>query len=132
MTYDMTIEARVQRGAAWLDMHEPDWLHSVDLDVLDMGDGRYCILGQIYGGELPFRADYSPYLRGLDNILDTIHDGTCPSPPPADIDSDYWLGFEAWPIDDDEDNRYEAKGSKALEAAWRDLILIRVLARNLI
>jgi hypothetical protein len=44
------IRDRVAAGAVWLDEHGPaDWDARIDLDSLDIGNGYYCILGQVYG-----------------------------------------------------------------------------------
>jgi len=43
-------EAEVERGIALLDEHAPaDWIGNVDIERLDMGSGRNCILGQVFG-----------------------------------------------------------------------------------
>lgn len=42
-------EHRVQTGVRWLDQHYPGWIGEINLDHLDMGDGRHCVLGQVYG-----------------------------------------------------------------------------------
>ncbi len=39
----------VKRGAAWLDGYRPEWYRLIDLDTLDLGSCRKCILGQLMG-----------------------------------------------------------------------------------
>jgi hypothetical protein len=46
-----TIAERVAKGAAYLDEHDPDWWRehvsrAINLNSLDLGDGRACVLGQ--------------------------------------------------------------------------------------
>jgi hypothetical protein len=43
-----TIEARVARGAAWLDSVHPGWERRIDLSTLDLALGCRCVLGQIW------------------------------------------------------------------------------------
>lgn len=43
-----TIEARVARGAAWLDQNEPGWERRVDLAKLELQDSCRCVLGQVF------------------------------------------------------------------------------------
>lgn len=40
---------RVERGAAWLDEHEPGWELKIDLGELNLASCYKCILGQVYG-----------------------------------------------------------------------------------
>lgn len=40
---------RVQAGAAWLEEHEPGWLHWIDRDRLDLANCARCIGGQLAG-----------------------------------------------------------------------------------
>lgn len=42
-------EVRAARGAAWLDRKHHGWWNQVALDLLDMGDGRCCVAGQLEG-----------------------------------------------------------------------------------
>lgn len=48
-----TVEARVARGAAWLDEKYPGWYSKIDLSVLDISDCYQCVLGQVYTGCIP-------------------------------------------------------------------------------
>lgn len=41
---------RVCNGAEWLDAVHPGWEHKIDLSTLDIGDGCFCICGQLMGG----------------------------------------------------------------------------------
>lgn len=54
---ELTIEARVQAGAAYLDAHFPDWPRLVDVDQLDISSGCDCILGQLHDQEYPYTGD---------------------------------------------------------------------------
>lgn len=56
---DRNIAGRVYAGMRWLDSQIADWVHKVDLDLLNMQDNRHCILGQIYGAVKP-RQDMTP------------------------------------------------------------------------
>lgn len=38
--------AAARKGAAWMDEHCPGWVDQIDLDMLNMGCGEACILGQ--------------------------------------------------------------------------------------
>lgn len=42
-----SVEARVARGAAWLDEKVPGWERRIDLGVLDIGSCRVCMVGQL-------------------------------------------------------------------------------------
>jgi hypothetical protein len=48
-THAKNIQARVKRGAKWLDKHEPGWEKKVNPKLLNMSAGTACILGQVYG-----------------------------------------------------------------------------------
>jgi hypothetical protein len=39
--------AAVERGAAWLDEHCPDWVMHIDLTTLELGNQSACVLGQM-------------------------------------------------------------------------------------
>lgn len=39
---------QVEAGAKFLDDTIPDWFERINLDLLDMGDDEYCILGQLF------------------------------------------------------------------------------------
>lgn len=40
---------RVKTGARLLDAVRPGWEREISLKTLDLGDGRSCVLGQLYG-----------------------------------------------------------------------------------
>lgn len=46
----------VERGARWLDEHDPNWFERLDLERLDMHDCDRCVVGQLTGG--PERAAF--------------------------------------------------------------------------
>lgn len=54
------IEARVARGAAWLDENEPGWERRIDLAKLNLGDGCRCVIGQVMQ-----EGDYAATMRRL-------------------------------------------------------------------
>ena len=39
----------IKRGAKLLDVARPGWDKNINLEMLDMGDSEFCILGQLYG-----------------------------------------------------------------------------------
>lgn len=43
-------DARVARGARFLDGNRPGWIHEVNVKTLNMKRGETCVLGQLYGG----------------------------------------------------------------------------------
>lgn len=45
----LTIDERIALGIDWLDHHDPKWIEKIDLDTLNMGHDRCCVLGQLYG-----------------------------------------------------------------------------------
>lgn len=47
-THIKDIQARVKRGAKWLDKREPGWERKVSPETLDMSLGSSCLLGQVY------------------------------------------------------------------------------------
>ncbi len=53
------VAARVALGVAWIDENVPGWGDRVDLDCLDIGNRRNCVIGQLFGdyfyGPLPRR-----------------------------------------------------------------------------
>jgi hypothetical protein len=46
---ELTIEQRVDRGAAWLDECRPAWWAEIDLIRLDLDHQEDCVLGQLWG-----------------------------------------------------------------------------------
>lgn len=45
----MTVEERIERGAALLDEIRPGWRSQVNPDGLRMRSAEFCVLGQLYG-----------------------------------------------------------------------------------
>lgn len=45
------LQARVDAGAAFLNVVHPGWAKKIkpNLNVLDLGDGKKCVLGELYG-----------------------------------------------------------------------------------
>lgn len=43
------VVSRIPNGMALLDAYDPDWVSKIDLNILDMHDYHYCILGQFFG-----------------------------------------------------------------------------------
>jgi hypothetical protein len=50
MITDEIMQARVQRGAAWLDERYPRWYASINLETLSLSTCSQCILGQVWSG----------------------------------------------------------------------------------
>lgn len=44
---EVSLELRVERGVALLNVYFPDWEQYINWDELDIWSTRYCILGQI-------------------------------------------------------------------------------------
>lgn len=42
------VTKRVERGAAWLDVHQPGWVNEIDLTKLNLDDPFKCVLGQVF------------------------------------------------------------------------------------
>lgn len=114
-------EDRVARGAALLDRHIPDWRARIDLDHLDIANGAYCILGQLYterylaGGEQEYNA-YSLGLVDLANMagIAAVSDELGYIKNEGTFDTDN--GFMEW---DDAPEYDEYDDNEALTAAWR-------------
>lgn len=43
------LQNRVKAGIVFLDVAEPNWKKKIKLEELDLVNGNYCILGQIFG-----------------------------------------------------------------------------------
>lgn len=93
------IRRAAARGARWLDKTVPGWSRKIKRRKLDLGSTRYCVLGQIHGGETAQDFADEAELLGL-----------------SDERTD-WLGF-ALPGDDDEE-------WDALTEAWREELKVR-------
>jgi hypothetical protein len=44
------VQARVHRGAEYLDEVDPGWHARVNAQALELEDGQHCVLGQLHGG----------------------------------------------------------------------------------
>lgn len=44
-----TAQWGASRGARFLDKKDPGWFTKIDTRILDISDGRACVLGQLYG-----------------------------------------------------------------------------------
>lgn len=49
MTYKI-LQTRVSKGINWLNLNKKDWLNEVNLNKLDLGDSKICILGFAFDG----------------------------------------------------------------------------------
>lgn len=56
---DFGARKRVAAGAALLDERWPGWWNEIDTRKLAIHDGRFCVVGQLYGG----------YTRGIISLL---------------------------------------------------------------
>lgn len=43
------MQTSAQKGAQLLDQIRPDWAREINLDTLNMIEGSYCVLGQLFG-----------------------------------------------------------------------------------
>lgn len=59
IVYENDYSEQVSRGAALLDLHEPQWPWRINLDRLDMASQVDDVLGQLYGS----------YKRGFREVL---------------------------------------------------------------
>ena len=46
--YETPTMERIAKGVALLDDKRPNWRRHIDVDGLDLGSPRHCILGQLY------------------------------------------------------------------------------------
>ena len=146
------LDARVTRGAAWLDRHAPAWHNGhkgdeivetqhIDLDSLQLQDGQACVLGQMFGGysrgakRLGLWGSYYDY----DNDVEVEAAATTPADPPewdAALDrytkqygssgSEYAFGFNLPDVDQvpDVSNEHDPAW-QALTALWKGQVLSR-------
>lgn len=63
---DEAAEARVARGAAWLDENRQGWERQIDLASLDLSNGCRCILGQLFSGD----QDQTGYGKAMERFPD--------------------------------------------------------------
>lgn len=54
MTTTEELEARVERGAEWLDKRTPGWEDRIFLEEFNMDSAFHCVLGQVYGNFFTF------------------------------------------------------------------------------
>lgn len=99
MTHSITPPAvkAVQRGAAVLDEHFPNWFQQVHLGNLEISSCTRCVLGQLGGGEEWSYAEMIDRLSGED-------------------DPDDWSGYNGF------DSDFCNYGTDDLTVAWKDLI----------
>ena len=93
-------QARVERGAAYLDEIDPGWYRRIDPDTLELSSGRACVLGQLHG---EFRRGLSrTHLLDLSsapraNLSPVAYGFRCVQGVPNDVqDQDYALLNQAW------------------------------------
>jgi len=53
-----TARRRVRKGAALLDDKMPGWAEQIDPNVLDLGSGSKCVLGQLFPGKRTVKMPY--------------------------------------------------------------------------
>jgi hypothetical protein len=92
----VSIKARVARGARLLDQVRPGWADMIDMEVFDIEDLRYCILGQLFGGwadgctRLGLRGDrYKQELNGFEMTESEYH-----SEDVGAIRADFWQKWD--------------------------------------
>lgn len=93
------IRERVERGVALLDEHVPDWWQRLDTDILDIGDGSVCVLGQVYATE----GDCCGWCNGTAELQDAV--------PGFRTETAWQWGFDIGP-----DGR-----KNAVEDIWREI-----------
>lgn len=103
--HDLTVQlaavlARVADGAAWLDLHCPDWTRLVDVDELRMHEEDRCVLGQVYGDFYAAPMTLAEAIEyGFESVEAVAGDEL---DDPDDIarlvrmDVEYWLLEDAW------------------------------------
>lgn len=107
-----TVEARVARGAAWLDSVHPGWERRIDLASLDLADGCRCVLGQLATAAVRLP------LTGFSAVLDVI-EAALAYDFEADYDhSDHWAYAHGFLVGGPDDPAVWA----ALDDAWIALI----------
>lgn len=62
-----SIEARVARGAAWLDENHPGWERRIDLADLQLSSSCRCVLGQLFGDFHDAPVSLEPYTEPFGN-----------------------------------------------------------------
>lgn len=59
---------RAMVGAEFLDKEMPGWAARIDLPMLNMSDGRYCVIGQLFRDRSSHDEDDSLYFVGVDEL----------------------------------------------------------------
>lgn len=108
-----SIEARVARGAAWLDENEPGWERRVEVNELRMKDGCRCVLGYV------FREDAQEGAYGNDGFNYAVESNRYLYDHTAE------LGFDCYCSEDSE------YGYAALSKAWMALLKERFASGTL-
>jgi hypothetical protein len=68
------MDERVEAGAALLDERWQNWHNAIDLDTLNMGSERDCILGQLFGTYWKGK-EVLNIMTGADYGFDAVYDG---------------------------------------------------------
>ena len=66
-----------ERGARWLDKHEPKWAEGINLSLLDLEDETQCVLGQCYGDYYDALNELRPQDEELDQSWARAHGFNC-------------------------------------------------------
>jgi hypothetical protein len=69
--YDEEVLARVKAGMALLEEKlGPEWVDHIDMKTLDLSNGNFCVLGQIYGEREPTNGVWDPcgFERGVEDL----------------------------------------------------------------
>ena len=56
------IQKRIEAGVAYLNVVRPKWLKKINLDELNMSNGKVCILGEVFGNY--YKSSNELYLKG--------------------------------------------------------------------
>lgn len=109
-----SIEARVARGAEWLDATKPGWERLVDLAELDLSNGCRCVLGHVFReeGEQDSTSGYGWVTWEMESL-----------PPGFCNGGDY--GFASADEDTQHSEDQRAQFWSALDEAWIALIKSR-------
>lgn len=93
-----SVEERVSRGAALLDLRHLGWVPQIDIDRLDIGSDGDCLFGQLYGeyeaaAELYFPGENVHSVRGNPARFGFFHDA---NDTPEAVEADYAALRPAW------------------------------------
>lgn len=113
------LRTRAERGARRMDTYDPNWVHRVNLSVLELVSTYRCVLGQCFG-------TYADGVDALNLVMPTVKDEDGEIPLTID-DEIVQLGFdltfeEACNEDGDVVNELSYAD---LTEAWRELIVAR-------